>query len=151
MMPADTEVGLSGLLDGLRQLRLAVNLIFVSSELQSREYLQTMLNSQQAFFVVKGSASWRHLPTALVQQSNRFSYQFIVKPTQVEDVPFHGENIQLHSTSAQYEDGVNQLRAMARTNSNSRQNRGGWWQTCKAWFSRMGTGMSTDARQTRAA
>lgn len=76
MMPSDTQVGLPGMIEGLRQLQVAVNLIFVSSDPQNQVYVQSMLGYfQQVLFLVKGSTGWRRLPAALVQQGNRFNYQ----------------------------------------------------------------------------
>jgi hypothetical protein len=74
VMPLDTEVGLEGLLDGLREMQLAVNLLFVSGEEQNWEYVHSLLASQPAFFVVKGSDMWNRLPAAVVTEADRFRY-----------------------------------------------------------------------------
>ncbi len=77
MMPVDTEVGLPGLISGLHDLRLAVNLVFVSSESQSKQLVQNLMNKQQVFFLIKGSETWNRLPEALVQGAERFHYELL--------------------------------------------------------------------------
>lgn len=79
MMPADIEVGLSGLLKGLAQLQIALNLMFISSDPQNRDYVQMLLNGQPVFFLVKGSEAWRRLPRAIVEHANRFQYKPLAK------------------------------------------------------------------------
>lgn len=79
MMPVDTEVGLPGLLTGLNQLHVAVNLVFMSSEPQNIEQVQILLNSQRAFFLIKGSEAWTRLPEALVRGADRFNFQVLPK------------------------------------------------------------------------
>jgi hypothetical protein len=74
IMPLDTEVGLEGLLYGLREMQIAVNLLFVSGEEQNSEYVRNLLENQPAFFVVKGSDMWNRLPTAVVSEADRFRY-----------------------------------------------------------------------------
>ncbi|HEX2915749.1 MAG TPA: hypothetical protein VH186_33615 [Chloroflexia bacterium] len=80
MMPVDTEIGLPGLLENLSELQLGVNLIFMSSESQSRDILQQLLNGHHAFFVLKGSDAWSHLPEALVEQAERIKYYLLPPP-----------------------------------------------------------------------
>lgn len=77
MMPADTTVGLIGMLDELARLRLPVNLVFTSSEIQNRDYVVALLKSGKAFFLEKGSEVWSNLPNALVNQTNRFAFKTI--------------------------------------------------------------------------
>ena len=77
MMPVDTEVGLPGLLTGLNHLQIAVNLVFISSEPQNIKHVQTLLNNQRAFFLIKGSEAWNRLPQAIVEGAERFNYQLL--------------------------------------------------------------------------
>jgi CheY-like chemotaxis protein len=79
MMPSDTQVGLPGLVETLRQMQIAVNLIFVSSEAQNQHYVQSLVGLQPVLFLEKGSTAWRKLPAALVQESHRFTYQPIMR------------------------------------------------------------------------
>ncbi len=81
MMPVDTEVGLPGLLTGLNQLKVAVNLVFMSSESQNIEQVQILLNDHRAYFLIKGSEAWSRLPEALVRGADRFNFHLL--PTQV--------------------------------------------------------------------
>jgi len=81
LMPIDTEVGLSGLINGLNKLQIAVNLLFISSEAQSRQYISPLLEGKQAYFLVKGSEVWSRLPEALVMGANRFTYKVPTKQT----------------------------------------------------------------------
>jgi len=79
MMPVDTEVGLPGLINGLHDLKIAVNLVFVSSESQNKALVQSLLTDRQIFFLIKGSEAWTRLPDALIQGADRFHYQLLPK------------------------------------------------------------------------
>ncbi len=79
MMPVDTEVGLPGLLNGLQELKIAVNLVFISSEAQNLAQVQTMLKGLPVYFLIKGSEAWNRLPDALVAGANRFNFQVLPK------------------------------------------------------------------------
>ncbi|HEX2912482.1 MAG TPA: hypothetical protein VH186_16860 [Chloroflexia bacterium] len=79
IMPNDTEVGLLGFLRELTELNLPVNLLFASGEGQNRYYVEELINSHKAYFVEKGTSAWIDLPLALVQRSNLFKYQVIVR------------------------------------------------------------------------
>jgi hypothetical protein len=79
MMPVDTEVGLPGLLGGLHDLRIAINLVFVSSESQSRQHIQSLFGNYPTYFLIKGSDAWNRLPDALVQGAERFQYRLLPK------------------------------------------------------------------------
>lgn len=70
IMPIDTEIGLDGLLEGLSELGLPVNMLFVSSETQSKSFVQELVAPQEAFFVTKGSDGWAKLPEALVRHAS---------------------------------------------------------------------------------
>lgn len=78
MMPADTEVGLIGMLDELARLALPVNLVFTSSESQNRDYVVTLIKNGKAFFLEKGTENWAELPYALVNHTDHFSFKTIV-------------------------------------------------------------------------
>ncbi len=90
MMPVDTEVGLPGLVNGLHDLKVGVNLIFVSSEPQNKSHVEALLSGQHPYFLIKGSDAWNRLPDALVQGADRFNYQVLpnhnVAPSQKPDV-----------------------------------------------------------------
>lgn len=73
-IPADTEVGLLGLLETLVRRQLPVNLIFISSEYQNRAMIEPLLQKGKAYFIEKGSALWNSLPEALVRRADNFSY-----------------------------------------------------------------------------
>lgn len=73
-IPADTEVGIFGLLEGITRQRLAVNLIFMSSDYQNRATIELLLKKGKAYFIEKGSASWNSLPDALVQRAASFKF-----------------------------------------------------------------------------
>lgn len=75
MMPIDTEIGLDGLLEGLSEMALPVNMLFVSSETQSKSFVQKLVAPQQAFFVTKGSDGWAKLPDALVRYASTLPYR----------------------------------------------------------------------------
>jgi hypothetical protein len=85
LMPIDTEVGLGGLINELNRMQVAVNLLFASSEAQSRIYIQPLITEKQAFFVVKGSDEWNRLPDALVLGAGRFTYKV---PTHQNEAAF---------------------------------------------------------------
>jgi hypothetical protein len=76
-IPADTEVGLLGMLEALARRKLPVNLIFVSSEYQNRAMIEPLLRKGKAYFVEKGMPQWDALPLALVQRVTSFHYQQI--------------------------------------------------------------------------
>jgi len=75
LMPIDTEVGLAGLINELNRMQVSVNLLFASSEPQSRMYIQPLIAEKQAYFLVKGTDEWNRLPDALVQGAGRFIYK----------------------------------------------------------------------------
>ena len=77
MTPADTEVGLLGLLREITSRRTRVNLLFVSSEEQNRYYVEELIKRGKAYFVEKGSPAWVELPGALVNRNNLFNYKTI--------------------------------------------------------------------------
>lgn len=79
MMPNDTQVGLVGLLRELTELKLPVNLLFASGEGQNRQYVEELLKNRKAYFVEKGSVYWGDLPFALVQKSDLFRFQVVVR------------------------------------------------------------------------
>jgi hypothetical protein len=79
MTPADTEVGLLGLLQTITEQQLNVNLVFCSSEGQNRYYVESLIKRGKAFFVEKGSEAWMELPRALVHRSEMFQYKIILK------------------------------------------------------------------------
>ena len=76
-IPSDTEVGLLGFLEGLARRRLAVNLIFMSSDYQNRASIEALLKKGKAFFVEKGTAQWNNLPQALIHRVTSFNYQHL--------------------------------------------------------------------------
>ncbi len=78
-MPLDTEIGLPGLIYHLHTLQVAVNLVFYSVEPNNRAIVEAMLGNKQAYFLIKGSPAWQHLPTALVQGASRFNYQHLAR------------------------------------------------------------------------
>lgn len=78
MMPADTEVGLVGMLDELARRALPVNLVFTSSESQNRDYVVSLIKNGKAFFLEKGTENWAGLPYALVNHTDHFSFKTIV-------------------------------------------------------------------------
>jgi hypothetical protein len=78
MMPADTQVGLIGMLSEMVHLKLPVNLLFTSSESQNREYVRALIRNGKAFFVEKGSEAWADLPYAIVNRNDQFNYKVIV-------------------------------------------------------------------------
>lgn len=75
MMPVDTEVGLDGFLDGIAALGLAVSLLFMSSETQSRDIVQQLMAPQKTHFFTKGGESWSNLPEALVRNAEQLPYR----------------------------------------------------------------------------
>ncbi|NWJ47874.1 MAG: hypothetical protein HXX08_18630 [Chloroflexi bacterium] len=79
MTPADTEVGLFGLLEDLTAKQVPVNLVFASSEGQNRYYVEQLIKQHKAFFVEKGSQAWMELPFALVHRRSMFQYKTIVR------------------------------------------------------------------------
>jgi len=79
MMPADTEVGLFGLLREIAERGIQVNLVFISSEGQNRYYVQQLIDAGKAFFVEKGSDAWVQLPYALVRHSEMFQYKTVLR------------------------------------------------------------------------
>ncbi len=92
MTPADTEVGLFGLLRELTERQLKVNLVFASSEGQNRYYVEQLINRGKAFFVEKGSQAWIELPGALVNRSDMFEYKTIVR-SDYDNGLLHAEEI----------------------------------------------------------
>lgn len=94
MMPVDTEVGLPGLLSGLNQLEVAVSIIFISSEPQSKKHVLTLMNGQQAYFLVKGSEAYNQLPDALIKGANRFAYKVLPKQAYSNPVLFQEPNLE---------------------------------------------------------
>ena len=76
-IPADTEVGLLGFLEGLARRRLPVNLIFMSSDYQNRVNVEPLLKKGKAFFVEKGTPQWDNLPVALIERVTSFNYQHL--------------------------------------------------------------------------
>ncbi|MEI7554822.1 hypothetical protein [Candidatus Chlorohelix sp.] len=79
MTPADTEVGLFGLLEDLTTKQVPVNLVFASSEGQNRYYVEQLIKQHKAFFVEKGSQAWLELPFALVHRRSMFQYKTIIR------------------------------------------------------------------------
>ncbi len=77
IMPSDTQVGLFGLLSALTSHQLPVNLLFASSEGQSREFVAELLKNRKAYFVEKGTSAWLELPYALVQRNKMFQYRVL--------------------------------------------------------------------------
>ncbi len=79
MMPSDTEVGLLGLLQVLTERHLPVSLIFASSERQNRYYVEDVLQSGKAIFTEKGGTFWGELAFSLVEHTETFQFQVIVR------------------------------------------------------------------------
>ncbi|HEX2912705.1 MAG TPA: hypothetical protein VH186_18005 [Chloroflexia bacterium] len=77
MMPADTEVGLIGMLDAIAKRNLLVNLVFASSDAQNRFVVQKLVESNKAYFVVKSAKVWEELSQALVHRTASFQFKRI--------------------------------------------------------------------------
>lgn len=97
MMPVDTEVGLPGLLNGLHELQVGVNLVFMSSEPQNLSEVQYLLNDQRAFFLIKGSDSWSRLPEALIAGAERFSYRVLPRRDYTNPALFQKTDVGLNT------------------------------------------------------
>jgi hypothetical protein len=82
LLPDSGEAGLPALLATLASLKILVNLLFVSSEAQSRAIVAELMDYQPVYFLVKGSAAWRKLPTALIQHARHFEYRLLPLPGQ---------------------------------------------------------------------
>lgn len=77
MMPADTEVGLVGMLEALARRNLPVNLVFASSDAQNRYVVAKLVENNKAYFVVKAGGVWEELSQALVHRTESFQYKQI--------------------------------------------------------------------------
>ena len=77
MMPADTEVGLVGMLEALSRRNLPVNLVFASSDAQNRYVVAKLVEAGKAYFVVKAGGVWEELSKALVHRTESFQYKII--------------------------------------------------------------------------
>ncbi len=77
MMPADTEVGLVGMLDALARRSLPVNLVFASSDAQNRYVVAKLVETGQAYFMIKAGGTWETLSQALVHRTDSFQFKII--------------------------------------------------------------------------
>ncbi len=77
IMPADTEVGLPGMLDAISQRNLSVNLVFASSDAQNRLVVARLVEAGKAYFVVKAAGVWENLSHSLVNRTESFQYKKI--------------------------------------------------------------------------
>ncbi len=77
MMPADTEVGLIGMLEALARRSLPVNLVFASTDAQNNFLVAKLVEARKAYFVVKQGSAWEDLSRALVQRTDNFRFQTI--------------------------------------------------------------------------
>lgn len=77
MMPADTEVGLVGMLEAIAKRNLSVNLFFASSDAQNRQVVSRLVDSGKAYFAVKASGMWEQLAQALVHRTDSFIFKKI--------------------------------------------------------------------------
>ena len=77
MMPADTEVGLIGMLEALARRKLPVNLVFASTDAQNNFVVAKLVEARKAYFVVKQGSAWEDLSRALVQRTDNFRFKTI--------------------------------------------------------------------------
>lgn len=77
MMPADTEVGLIGMLEAISRRNLPVNLVFASSDAQNSFVVAKLVESGKAYFLVKQGSAWEDLSKALVQRADGFRFKTI--------------------------------------------------------------------------
>lgn len=77
MMPADSEVGLIGMLEAIARRKLPVNLLFASSDSQNFQVVAKLVESAKAYFLVKQGSVWEDLSRALVQRAESFQFKTI--------------------------------------------------------------------------
>jgi CheY-like chemotaxis protein len=77
MMPADTEVGLIGMLEAISRRNLPVNLVFASSDAQNIYVIAKLVETGKAYFLVKQGTVWEDLSRALVHRTDSFRYKTI--------------------------------------------------------------------------
>jgi hypothetical protein len=77
MMPADTEVGLIGMLEAIARRNLPVNLVFASSDSQNSFVVAKLVETGKAYFLVKQGSAWEDLSRALVQRADGFRFKTI--------------------------------------------------------------------------
>jgi CheY-like chemotaxis protein len=77
MMPADTQVGLIGMLENIARRNLSVNLLFASSDAQNRVVIARLVESGKAYFAVKASGLWEQIAHALVFRTDSLSFKKI--------------------------------------------------------------------------
>lgn len=77
MMPADTQVGLIGMLENIARRNLPVNLLFASSDAQNRVVIARLVESGKAYFAVKASGLWEQIAHALVYRTDSLSFKKI--------------------------------------------------------------------------
>jgi CheY-like chemotaxis protein len=77
MMPADSEVGLIGMLEAIARRKLPVNLLFASSDAQNFQVVAKLVETGKAYFLVKQGTVWEDLSRALVQRAESFQFKTI--------------------------------------------------------------------------
>ncbi|MBN9391029.1 MAG: hypothetical protein J0I20_23575 [Chloroflexi bacterium] len=77
MMPADSEVGLIGMLEAIARRKLPVNLLFASSDAQNFQVVAKLVETGKAYFLVKQGSVWEDLSKALVQRAESFQFKTI--------------------------------------------------------------------------
>lgn len=77
MMPADTDVGLIGMLEAIAHRNLPVNLVFASSDAQNIFVVKKLVELGKAYFLVKQGNVWDSLSKALVRRTDSFRYKVI--------------------------------------------------------------------------
>lgn len=77
MMPADTEVGLIGMLEAIVRRSLPVNLVFASTDAQNIFVVAKLVEAGKAYFLVKQGSAWEDLSRALVRRTDNFSFKTI--------------------------------------------------------------------------
>ncbi len=77
MMPADTEVGLIGMLEAIARRNLPVNLVFASSDAQNSFVVAKLVETGKAYFLVKQGRAWEELSKALVHRADAFRFKII--------------------------------------------------------------------------
>lgn len=77
MMPADTEVGLIGMLEAIARRSLPVNLVFASTDAQNIFVVAKLVEAGKAYFVVKQGSAWEDLSRALVRRTGSFRFKTI--------------------------------------------------------------------------